>query len=87
MSKLITVNVFREDTMSSVSGIKVVLGGGYGESRTNRNGNVSFMVPNSVSSIDIYVSGSTAFSGYLSRLSSNGLNVLVSSSGYYKKTL
>lgn len=84
MSRLVTVNVFREDTGESMAGIKVSLSGGYGESRTDRRGKATFVIPSDVSYICVYVNGSTAYDGYVSNIA-KGLHVMVSPSGYFVK--
>jgi hypothetical protein len=87
MSKLVVVHVFNRDTNKSVGGIRVTLSGGYGEKKTDDSGKAVFRVPDDIGYFYIYVSGTEAFRGYDYDIPSDGLNVLVTSSGYYYKTI
>ena len=64
-TQLIEVHVFREvgGRRISVQGANVVLGGGYGRTRTNRDGRAVFIIPANVSAISIYVNGTLRYSG------------------------
>jgi len=65
--QLIEVQVFRRDggRMVSVRGANVVLGGGYGQARTGPDGKATFILPASVSRVEVYVNGNTKFTGYI----------------------
>ncbi len=85
MSRLLVVKVFREDTMESASGVRVTLGGGYGEQYTDRSGRAVFELPNNVSYVDVFVNGKTAKSNYY--VGNGELRAIVSRSGYFMRTI
>jgi len=66
--QLIEVYVFRKSDGKSVLGANVVLGGNRGSKKTDKDGKAVFMLPSNVSTIDIYVNGTTQYSGYISNL-------------------
>ena len=80
MSSVLVVKVFREDTRQTVSGIRVSLGGGYGETKTDNKGKAVFVLPDGVNYVDVYVNGSHVKNHYVA---DGDLMPLVSSSGYY----
>lgn len=74
MAKIITVSVYRNDNNDAYPGAKVTVGGHSNLSTTtDRSGRAVIHFPYDDGSIDIYVNGETAYSGFVSGVPSSGI--------------
>ncbi len=74
MAKNIIVNVYRNDNNEAYPNAKVTVGGHSSLSTTTDNsGRAVINFPYSDGSVDIYVNGETAYSGFVSNIPSFGI--------------
>ncbi len=74
MAKIIIVNVYRNDNNEAYPNAKVTVGGHSGLSTTtDSSGRAVINFPYSDGSVDIYVNGETAYSGFVSAVPSSGI--------------
>lgn len=74
MAKIITVSVYRKDNNEAYPNAKVTVGGHSNLSTTtDRSGRAVIHYPYSDGSIDIYVNGETAYSGFVGNIPGSGI--------------